>query len=152
MADVNFHQLNPDDAPRFRSQYWVHTPVANDRHLVTLSGIVVIDYKGITSDEWRHDTLHLGIAFPSDFFPQKKVLKLEYWAPFVTINAIYNKDAAVNAGWAVDDFGVSLSPDKTVSGSIHIWANIAVRDSDGYLYRVGYNLTVSGVFVDPPPY
>ncbi|HET6418692.1 MAG TPA: hypothetical protein VFG19_00960 [Geobacteraceae bacterium] len=148
MADIYIHQGNPDDATRFSSQYWVQTPVANDRYLVTISGIVIIDYKGITSDEWRRDRLHLGIKFPTDFFPKNKILKLEQWAPFITINAIYNKDESVNAGWAVDNFGLD---DVTIGGYISIWADIAVRDSDGYLFRLGYNVTVSGYFADMPP-
>jgi hypothetical protein len=146
MADINIHQANEPD--RFSSQYWVHIPVANERHLVTLSGIVIIDYKGITSDDWRRDRLHLGIKFPTNFFPAKKMLKIEQWAPFITINAIYNKDKSVNAGWAVDNFGLS---DDKIAGYIAIWADIAVRDSDGYLFRIGYNITVSGYFIDTPP-
>ena len=148
MGDIYLHQLEPNDEWRFSSSHWVHTPVANDRHLFTLTGIVIIDYQGFTSNDWRKATLHLGIKFPRDFYPAGKVFKLEQWAPFVTINAIYNKDQAINAGWAVDDFGVEPAQDPKIGASVGIWANIAIRNSDGYMFRVGYTLTVSGVFVD----
>lgn len=151
MANIYYSQLNPEDEGRFRSHHWVHTEVANNRHLVTITGVAVIDYKGISSDSWRRDRLFLTLRFPTGFLPPGKWLRIEHWAPFVTINAIYNKDQAVNAGWAVDEFGLSRPPEMKVSNAIGIWANLAVRDTDGYLYRVGYSLTVSGVAADPPP-
>ena len=151
MADIYLSINNPADEPSFRSSHWVHTPVAYDRHLVNLTGIVIIDYKGITSGQWRRDRLHLAVPFPRDFFPANEWFKLENWAPFVTINAIYNQDEAVNAGWAVDDFGIDPQPGMKLYNSLGIWADIAVRDQDGYLYRVGYNVSVTGVITDPPP-
>ena len=151
MADINYSMLIPEHAGRFKSSHWVHTEVANHRHLVTLTGITIIDYKGITGDSWRRDRLFLGLRFPTSFLPSGKWFKIEHWAPFVTINAIYNKDESRNAGWAVDEFGMSRPADMKVRNNIGIWAHLAVRDSDGYLFRVGYSLTVSGVIADPPP-
>lgn len=145
---IDFSQLVPAQAWRFRSPHWVHTEVANNRHLVTLTGIVIIDFKG-TGSAWRRDRLNLGLRFPTSFFPAGKWFQIEHWAPFITINAIANHQHAVNAGWAVDQFG---GPDvKKISNSVGIWADIAIRDVDGYLFRVGYTLTVSGRFTEPPP-
>ena len=87
------------------------------RHLITLTGVVLLKdistlppvdertrpyYKGITSDAWRQDVLYLEPLLPEDLVPQGKWFDVHQCAPFVTINAIFNQDQAINAGWAVD--------------------------------------------------
>jgi len=145
---IHFNQLRRSDEWRFRSSHWVHTEAVGNKHLVTLTGIVVIDFKG-TGDDWLRDRLYLTLRFPSGFLPPGKWFQVEHWAPFVTINAIANEQQAVNAGWAVDEFG---DPGHVIIRDVvTIWADIAIRDIDGLLYRVGYSLTVSGTFTDPPP-
>ena len=151
MADINYSQLIPEQAGHFKSHHWVHTEVANNRHLVTITGIAKIDYKGTSRDRWRRDRLLLGLKFPTSFIPRGKWFQIEHWAPFVTINAIFNEDLSRNAGWAVDEFGLSRPTQMKVRNSVGIWARIGVRDSDGKIIRVGYSLTVSGVISDPPP-
>jgi hypothetical protein len=148
MADIFFSQSNPADASRFRSFNYVHVPLGGNRHLITCTGIVIIDYKGETSDAWRRDKLHL--SFPIPELPAGQWLNLDYWAPFLTINAIFNQDQSINAGWAVDEVGLEVPQNRTIP-ALSIVADIAVRDSDGWLYRVGYNVTVSGQFVSAPP-
>jgi hypothetical protein len=49
-----------------------------------------------------------------------------------------NLNVANNAGWAVDAAWVQ------VGDGLEVGAHIAVRDSDGYLYRVSYQVTVLG--------
>ncbi len=147
-----------DNPECFRSQHWLYTPLPDDRVVVTLTGIIVLrldgldGYKGESSDHWRHDHLNITLGFPTHFFPKNplKHLKVEQWAPLITVNAIYDQGDAVDAGWAVDDFGINLPGHKTIFGAIGIWADLAVRDSDAWLYRIAYDLTVSGVFVQPP--
>ncbi len=148
---IQYSIYNAADASRFVSSHWVHTRTADSKELVTMSGIVIIDYKGGGS-EWKRDRLELQLRLPPPvtYNPtQNKWFKIEHWAPFVTINAIYNQEHAVNAGWAVDAFGGPGA--VSTPGPVTIWADLAIRDIDGYLYRVGYTLTVSGVFVPAPP-
>lgn len=143
---INLSQFSQAD--RFRSSHWVHTEVPGDRHLVTLTGVAIVDFQG-TGGTWRRDRLNLSIRFPTSFFPSDKWFQIEHWAPLVTINAIANRNHAVQAGWAVDAFG---GPGRVViRDSVGFWADLAVRDVDGITHRVGYSLTVSGRFVDPPP-
>jgi hypothetical protein len=145
---IMYSQFIHDHAGRFVFPHSVHVPVANNKHLVVLTGTAIIDFKGHTSDDWRRDRLVLNLKFPS-ILPQGKAFKIEQWAPFVTINAIYNQDEADNAGWAVDCFGLhapTQKEDMKTTLAVAIWADIAVRDSDGYLFRVAYNLTLSGIF------
>lgn len=143
---IEFSELRSTEESLFRSSHWVHTEAIGNRHLVTLTGIAIIDFPGSGAD-WRRERLGLTLRFPN-IFPGAEWLQVEHWAPFVTINAIANVHESVNAGWAVDEFE-GPGPVKIRDG-IKIWANIAVRDVDGYLIRVGYSVTVSGYFIAPP--
>ena len=146
---IRFSQLDFTQASAFGTRYWVHTEAVGNKQLITLTGYVIIGFTG-TGGDWRRETLELILDFP-DIFPPGPVkwLKIEHWAPFVTINAITNEQQSVNAGWAVDDF---RGPGPiTIRQSVPILADIAVREVDGNLIRIGYSLTVSGIFVDPPP-
>lgn len=131
------------DPSRFRSRHWVHTHTADNKELIHMTGIVIIDHKGFGSN-WRRNTLQLTLKFPLRI-PRGKKFKVEQWAPFTTINAIYNKNTAVNAGWAVDDF---WGPGPvTIEKSFDIYTNIAVSDIDGVIYRVAYDITLKGRFI-----
>ncbi len=129
----------------FRSRHWMHSHMSNNKELINIKGIVLINEKGAGSN-WDRSTVKLLIKFPSNIIPNGKKFRVEQWAPFVTINAIYNKNKAINAGWAVDDFWGPGS--VTIENSFSIHLNIAVRDIDGWLYRAAYDVTLSGRFVD----
>jgi hypothetical protein len=58
-----------------------------------------------------------------------------------SLASIYNKNSANNAGWAVDGAHVFVGDEGE---GIHVEAKIAVRDSDGYLYRLAYQVTALG--------
>ena len=139
MAISIHHSTEPN---RFRSIHGVQSTTGDGRQMVTLSGVVLTDVKG-TGSSWYRDQLILTIPAPVSC-PANHGLRVQAWAPFVTVNAIYNKSHAVNAGWAVDDF---WGPGPVVIiGDCTIYANIAVRDVDGWLYRVGYTLNLVGVY------
>jgi hypothetical protein len=155
---ITLSQSEPSQEGLFKSQHWVNIPITNDRNLLTTAGVVILkdnqdNYQGLTSDEWRHDRLRLKILIPDYVRPSGKVFQIEQWAPFITINAIFNKDEAINAGWAVDEFDMIIPDDKILNGYVEMYADIAVRDSDGILYRLGYTLSMTGKFVTPvyPP-
>lgn len=144
---IRLNQTDFAQASAFQSSYWVHTEGVGNRHLFTLTGIVIVDFSGTGSD-WRRDRLELSLEFPA-VLPPGQYFRVEHWAPFVTLNAVANERQAVNAGWAVDDFG---GPGHvTVRHSIDLWADLAVREMQGHLMRVGYSLTVSGTFVEVAP-
>jgi hypothetical protein len=136
------------DQDLFPSSHWVHTRAVGGKHLVTLTGNAIVNFIG-TGSEWRRDRVELKLRFPDIFPPgSTKWFKVEHWAPFLTINAIANDQQSIDAGWAVDEFG---GPGRVIiRPAISIWANIAIRDFNGNLARVGYSLTVSGIFVDQP--
>jgi hypothetical protein len=84
---------------------------------------------------------------------------VEEWAPFVSPNAIFNQGQSINSGFAVDawrpnHFGngrnaLTNQPVNNLFTGIN--ADLAVRDTDAWLYRLGYNITLLGkiVFVAP---
>ena len=71
------------------------------------------------------------------------------WAPFVTLNSISNEQQAVNAGWAVDAFRMLVSPGDHQSG-VTVSCDVAVRDVDGYILRLGYIVFIVGKLVAQP--
>jgi hypothetical protein len=67
----------------------------------------------------------------------------------VTLNAIQNDDTSNWAGWAVDSFRLA-NPGDPVKQQITVETGVAVRDVDGYLLRLGYQVTLSGTYADRP--
>jgi hypothetical protein len=128
-----------------------------------LTGIVLTDFQGQTSDDWRRDTLELipdtslTAALRSVRQPPPNtdlVFQVEQYAPFATINTIFDADASVNAGFGVDDVTPILvtagGPQPIPNQFDGIAVQAAVRDSDAYLLRIGYNVTLLGRIIDVP--
>jgi hypothetical protein len=84
---------------------------------------------------------------------------LEEWAPFASLSAIFNQDQSINSGFAVDTwrpnhFGsgtdvLSHQPVNNIFSGINV--DVAVRDTDAWIFRVGYNITLLGkiAFIAP---
>lgn len=152
-------------------------PPANIRqqrfHLI-LSGIVLIDMKGVTSAQWRRETLSIqpnlkdaattaaqryGLPLPPGppgaWFA---AFQVEQLAPFSTLSSVFNAQESINSGFAVDawrpnpfftanDLATGTPASNLFAG---IQADIAVRDSDAFLYRVGYHITLVGRMIFSP--
>ncbi len=84
---------------------------------------------------------------------------VEQWAPFVSLGAVFDQGQSINAGFAVDnwrpnhfDSGTDVIANQPVD---HIFtgvnADLAVNDSDAWIYRLGYNISLLGriVFIAP---
>jgi hypothetical protein len=134
------------DAKRFTRKKWHHIKISENQELIGISGVAIIDFKGVSSN-WKKEKLNLLIRNPV-WIPANKQFQVDQWTPFITLNAIYNRGHAVNAGWAVDDFGGPGRVKVLPRGHIPIWADIAIRDVDGMLFRIGYHLTLVGRLVD----
>lgn len=144
---VKIRQWREADQPKLSSLHWVGTQTGDGKQLVTFTGVAVTDLKGVEGGDWVREDLVLGLTLPAGFVPEGQAFQVEHWAPFVTLNAIYDKETAVNAGWAVDEFSgpgpVLIQP----NGRFRVQARISVRDVDGWLFRVGFTVTMSGYFV-----
>lgn len=69
-------------------------------------------------------------------------------------SSIYNAGHAVHAGWAVDAAWLEIKDRMTteefvVDECLVLRGLVAVRDSDGYLYRISYQATVLGTVLGP---
>lgn len=162
MAIIEYAQTaastEEDNAWRFVEPHQLHVDLGDGRHLITLSGTVLLGkggvgpggYVGVSPDEWRRDRLQLTLDIPYGadlpWHEPGKWLLLYQFTPFVTINAIYNAGESNNAGWAVDQFGLFKIGNMGwhVKNRLGLWADLAVRDSDGTIYRVAYSLTALG--------
>lgn len=135
------------NADQFVTQHFVHSETADGLHLWTLTGVVILHLAG-TGGQWRREHVSLHITVP--LIPADKALRLRHWAPFVTLNSVGNDDEAHDAGWAVDWFRLA-NADAPTPGQVTVETQVAVRDSDGWVYRLGYELTLAGTFVARRP-
>jgi hypothetical protein len=82
-------------------------------------------------------------------------LEQPQWAPFVSLSSIFNKNQSINSGFAVDvwrpnHFGsgtdvLTNHPVNNLFAGIN--ADLAVRDTDAWIYRLSYNITLVGKIV-----
>jgi len=85
---------------------------------------------------------------------------LDEWSPFVSLSAIFDQAQSINAGYAVNvwrsnhfDSGTDIVTKQPVGNLFSgVNADLAVSDSDAWIYRLGYNITLLGriVFIAPP--
>lgn len=150
-------------APRF----WNSPSELNFK--LSFSGIALLGMLGKPDNSWNRDTLQLSIdqmridkliervrtllpALPAGanawtFVPLQ-------WTVNAGVNSQFNKDTSVNAGFAVDNFRIfrgNVRANENTTQQISVMqglhADLAVRDKDGIIYRVGYHLDVYGYFV-----
>lgn len=132
---------NPND---FSSTHYIITQTPDGMLHWTLTGVVTLSLKG-TSAYWLREEVQIVLMLPGI---GQKYIQLQQWAPFVTLSSIKNEQHAVNAGWAVDSF--KLIVPEVSAQSVTISCDVAVRDIDGYIVRLGYVFHGVGSLVDPP--
>ena len=128
------------------SDHWVHFQDLAGRQVYVLSGTCILDppLQG-PSDGSRWQRGQTFFSIPLRDLPADEGLVVEQWAPTVVVGSIQNDGTANNAGWAVDDF--DLEPGfGEATAAISPSFNFAVGDSDGYMMRVAYSVTVIGHF------
>jgi hypothetical protein len=166
----------------FAGQNWLITPAGfavgeqprtldEQRWILVLSGVVIVNVKGQSASDWLRETLRFmpdvasplnyainrySIPVPTsttpgvNFVPQ---IQVEQWAPFVSLSAVYDAHQSVDAGFAVDLWRPApfrtITDGTATTGNIFtgVRVDVAVRDSDAYLYRLGYNITLEGRIV-----
>ena len=176
------------EAKSFAGQNWVITPQVHSVNqpaprssdeqmwLVILSGVAIIDLKGISTSQWRRETISLrpdivspiefainnySVSVPpgdlnSDF---RLAFQVNQWAPYSGLSSMYNKSHSIHSGFAVDTWRPNpffSSTDVSTNAALGnlfsgIQVDTAVRDSDAILYRLSYNITLLGKIVFLPP-
>ena len=143
---LHVSQLDCGSAERFNSAHMVHVPLGDGRHLITLSGIVTLDYKSAHQDQrhsqtsgWAEEELQLDLLLPPEFVAGGQRLRLEQCAPLLTINAI---GGVSTVGWAVNACqGPGL---VELSEILPIRAEIGVFNTGEVLHAIGYHVTLTG--------
>ncbi len=144
--------------------------IHDQKFLLTLSGVVMANLEGNSTSQWRQETVSFlpDMAGPQNSGPLNWAIgrfriptppgnftvgfSLEEWAPFASLSSIYDQHQAIDAGFAVDVWrpthfaqGVdafTLLPVNNIFAGLNV--DVAVRDTDAWLYRVGYNITLLG--------
>jgi len=151
--------------------------ISDQPWLLVLSGVGILNFEGQKTTDWSRDEAsilpdmsgpldyaidHYSVPRPAGTEGQDYNVRfqLEQWSPFASLNSVYDEHESIDAGYAVDDWRPSpFETDTNIfskqqAGNIFtgIIADVAVRDSDAFLYRVGYNITLKGriVFTEPP--
>jgi hypothetical protein len=135
MVDV----IHPDE---FATKQELKIKTVGGEDLLVCSGYALFGLKGSPDGGWNHKKLQFEIG--------PKWINAPQIVPVASLASVMNKGVANNAGWAVDDCDAfSTAPDTGVPDThqktqMHLSCRIAVRDSDGILYRVSYYATMLG--------
>lgn len=119
-------------------EVFVSGPCDSNR-LYIFTGTAVFSFKG-TGPKVLRDEISFNI--PGKSFLDGQVRKVVVTAG---LSSIFNDGPANNAGWAIDS--VEAGYEKK-SNQIKVSAKLAVRDSDGYLLRFGFQATVLAAIND----
>lgn len=148
------------------------TDVAEQRFLLILSGVAIIDFKGNSTNAWLNNTVSLKpdvlpailhacekhrIPFPrEEFSPLYDIgFHVEQSAQFSGLSSIYNDNVSNDSGFAVDSW--SPAPYKfgndILSGDTYdqvyngLNVKIGARDSDAFIKRLSYHISLVGRIV-----
>jgi hypothetical protein len=157
-----------------------HPPanIHGQKWLLALSGVVFANLQGNSEAQWLHETVSFSPDVGGQFGPLVDaisrysiptppgrfgvnwdvVFSLQAWAPAVTLSAIFNQGQSINSGFAVDRWRPSdfLTLTDLLSNQPvgNIWngvmVDLAVRDTDAFIFRLGYNITLLGKIVFVP--
>jgi hypothetical protein len=160
----------------FAGQNWLITPAAlaanesrpqdihDQKWLLTLSGVGLINLKGNSTSNWLHDTIHilpdmfspLNFALVTHAIPKPPEFDLKFqveqMAPFSAMSSVFNQGQSINSGFAVDTW--RPAPFETVTNALNgrtvskvftgIRVDVAVRDTDAFMFRISYHVTLLG--------
>jgi hypothetical protein len=128
------------------SQHWVHFTDSRQREVYVLSGTCILNPVEVGPQDgsrWQRGKTDFAVPVPD--LPQGQGLVIQQWAPTVVLATIQNDGVANDAGWAVDDFDLEVTEGEADTSVFPVF-NYAVGDTDGYLLRVAYTVTVVGYY------
>jgi hypothetical protein len=158
-----------DNPEFFRSRHFIAYSIGNQRYTIIRSGIVLLPnesssqaihagrpwtpngFRGTSS--WRGEQFELALDLrpsinrlnpPPASEGRYWAFDIEQWAPIASLNSIFNAGGSNNAGSSVNTFAIQ-QPNPLEF--VQLVMDVAVRDSDGYVYRIGYYVTLVGLLV-----
>jgi len=155
------------DPSKFTGRNFMFVPIetpsipkqAPFRGLIILSGVAIIDFAGDNPGDWRRDRvildLDVDLGQAIQLAPYRPPPGLQFvgfsiaqFVPFATVNArlarlLPQHAVHPNDGTAVDAFFSS-------PGGAMILIDVAVRNIDSVIHRLGYHLSLFGSLVAQP--
>jgi hypothetical protein len=160
----------------FASRHFIAYSLDSQRHVIVRSGIFLLPnesesqatqagrswtpagFRGTSSSTWRGEQFRLSLDLqpsinrlnpPPPSEGRYWAFDMDQWAPVASLNSIYNAEVSTHAGSSVNTC-VIRQPKPAIF--IDLVMDVAVRDSDGFLYRIGYYVMLVGrlVQVDIP--
>jgi pimeloyl-ACP methyl ester carboxylesterase len=144
--------------------------IGRQKWLLVLSGVGIVNMRGTSN--WAVNTVHIlpDMRVPLDYAINQFSIprpagredsdygfsfEVEQWAPFAGLSSIFDQNQSVNAGFSVNAWrhssfstGTDAFSGQTVNNIFNgIDVDVAVRDSDAWLLRLGYNITLLGRIV-----
>jgi hypothetical protein len=118
---------NPQDMEVF-----VNGPQGANRMFI-YTGTAVFSFKVDSEKKWKRGTLSFKVGRK---FEPEQIVKIVATA---SLASVFDDGSWRDGGWAVDLVDADLDDE---SGEIEVRANLAMGDTDGYLYKIGYQVTV----------
>jgi hypothetical protein len=119
----------------FESQNELRTTTGNGLDMVIFSGYARFAMKG--DADWNRQDLILRVGSAWDF--------IRGTVPVVSMSSVMNVGVANNAGWAVDNVTITDYLSPGINGfQVELRCRLAVRDTDGWMFRVNYHVTSIG--------
>ena len=100
--------------------------------LLIYTGVVTFTFKG-TGSTWRHYRIEFEVG------PVFSAGQVRDRTAIASLNSIHNDETAKNAGWAVNWVTTSWN---SSGGRVKVVAEISVRDIDGFVTRMGYQVSI----------
>lgn len=144
--EVNRLFFGQSDIESFHSVKWQS---ADNFTCYTLTGILKnADFKG--NSDWLQQDIQLTMNIP--MLTPGHGLHLKYWAPYVTLNSIWNAGQSVNSGFSINKYKIiNIQTDPRFGqNTITLRITVAARDIDAYVHRIGFTVTLVGA-VKPLP-
>lgn len=116
------------------------------------SGTLVFEFKGNSEGDWRkaklyHQVPTEGRRWTTDANRGPGWTRLVDGSVVAAPAAMYNHRVANYAGWAVDAAWLEIAPGNPEFGTdefLSLRGHIAVRDTDGYMFRIAYQAIALG--------
>ena len=137
--------------------------IADQRWIFQMNGVALITVHGQPNGDWFRDQLLISPNLSTALIPAlarysippvtgaTPWMQVESSFPFATLSSLFDQHQAVDMGFAVDRWQILTRPgteagtgqtlQNLLSGMI---VDLAVRDTDAFLYRVSYSITVQG--------
>jgi hypothetical protein len=145
----------------FASRHFIAYPIGGGHYAIVRSGILLLKneqaatspngFKGESS--WRGEQFRIRLDLaqsirrlnpPAPASGYHWAFDMDQWAPIASLNSIFNANVSNNAGSSVNTFAIVQSGAQDF---VTLVMDVAERDTDGYLYRIGFYVTLVGRLV-----